>query len=324
MLTQPLWLRLTLSQRVYLNGLAGVAAGRAFSRNAAQATTSVVRLPGVNIRNGVRYACADDVHDELTGMPSFLGRGDFFGHYCVLSDDELRWEHPYTIVAEKSSLLLSISRNEFAQALLQCPDLIELLSDNIDNVQKMRREQLLLHQTMTSKDCVPGGETLGGASSEDADVKTVAPGCKSGDLGATERAGSSATSSPPPSPQEQRRSLAALHAHLSFAVTNSPRQKSEDWTEKRSLVGDGNDVLVATNEHKEALLEMHSLVKDVHEKSCAILDVHRGDGQAHKSALVQTERHDDLLDRIARIEKQNERVEQLVQHVEALLEKMAS
>jgi hypothetical protein len=253
-----------------------------------------VRLPGVNIRNGVRYACADDVHDELTGMPSFLGRGDFFGHYCVLSDDELRWEHPYTIVAEKSSLLLSISRNEFAQALLQCPDLIELLSDNIDNVQKMRREQLLLHQTMTSKDCVPGGETLGGASSEDADVKTVAPGCK------------------------------ALHAHLSFAVTNSPRQKSEDWTEKRSLVGDGNDVLVATNEHKEALLEMHSLVKDVHEKSCAILDVHHGDGQAHKSAVVQTERHDDLLDRIARIEKQNERVEQLVQHVEALLEKMAS
>jgi hypothetical protein len=25
-------------------------------------------------------------------MPSFLGRGDFFAHYCVLSADEVGWE----------------------------------------------------------------------------------------------------------------------------------------------------------------------------------------------------------------------------------------
>ena len=126
--------------------------GRLFSRTAAQANGNIVRLPGVDVRNGVRYACADEVVDPLTATPLYLGRGDFFAHYCVLSNSELNWEHPATVIAEKSSLLLAISRKGFQEALSQCPDLVELLGENIRNVQKAREQSALLQRTMDDRD----------------------------------------------------------------------------------------------------------------------------------------------------------------------------
>ena len=111
-----------------------------------------MRLPGVDVRNGVRYACADEAVNPLTAMPLYLGRGDFFGHYCVLSNSELNWEHPATVVAEKSSLLLAITRKGFQEALSQCPDLVELLGENIRDVQKAREQSSLLQRTMGDRD----------------------------------------------------------------------------------------------------------------------------------------------------------------------------
>ena len=54
-------------------------------------------------------------------------------------------KHPYTVVSQRSSLLLAITRDEFNECVRFCPDLVELLAENVEAVQKARVRDPTLH-----------------------------------------------------------------------------------------------------------------------------------------------------------------------------------
>ena len=94
MLTEKLWSGLSHAQRVYLKGIEAQCCGQRFSNQFGVLALggTVGLLPGTASQTSIRYSECDEAIDPISGMPSFLGRGDFFAHYCVLSADEVGWE----------------------------------------------------------------------------------------------------------------------------------------------------------------------------------------------------------------------------------------
>merc|ERR1711998_779233 len=91
-------------------------------------------LPGQKAPKANRYHHASD-------------RRDFFGHYCIIgggyedgdgeiditgdgAEDEINATHPYTVVAIRMSMLLSLTRTDFYEAKELFPDIAMKLAQN--------------------------------------------------------------------------------------------------------------------------------------------------------------------------------------------------